>query len=144
MFFWKITGRKWYFKALNATGITNENGLGSLWNRLQQDTGMFPTQVVVTLNDETKLCCDSVQDFNDASVSLYETDDKGNVALYVTEQKLPSWDDFKAVDNVRHPSWGDNLTYIPSREIKYVELRYVSGGSYSLSSLRNRISLLRD
>lgn len=123
---WRVKGRSWYFELLNAKRITNENDLGTVWNRLHQDISIYKTQVVVTLNDGTKLCCNAVRDFKTAAVPLCETDNKGNIALYVTKKKRPEWEGFKIVEDVRHPSWGDNLTYIPSKEIKYVEFRYKS------------------
>ncbi|MEW5248698.1 hypothetical protein [Microbulbifer discodermiae] len=122
---WRGWGQRWYFELLYRAGLTTDNGQGALWNRLQQDTRISPTQVVVTLLDGTKLSCDSVQEFDDAAVPLYETDRAGNIALYVNLKKKPDWEDWKAVESVRSSSWGDNLTYIPSREVRHVEVRYL-------------------
>ncbi|MFS1525834.1 hypothetical protein ACL7TT_17260 [Microbulbifer sp. 2304DJ12-6] len=122
---WRRWGRKWYFELLYRLRLTTDNSQGSLWNRLQQDTGIWPTQMVVTMMDGTKLCCDAVQDFDNAAVRLFETDQTGNIALYVNRKKKPDWENWKTVESVRSDSWGDNLTYIPSREVRYVEVRYL-------------------
>lgn len=123
--FWRAKGRRWYFELLYWAGLTNDNSMGSLWNRLQQDTSISPTQIVVTLMDGTKLSCDSVLDFDNSAVPLFETDHDGNIALYVNLKKKTDWEDWRAVESVRSDSWGDNLTYIPSREVKHVEVRYI-------------------
>ncbi|WP_299945887.1 hypothetical protein [uncultured Microbulbifer sp.] len=92
---------------------------------MQQDTGIWPTQAVVILMDGTKPCCYAVLDFKDAAVRLFEADQFNNLALYVNLKKKPDREDWRTVESVRSDSWRDNLTYIPSREVRQVEVRHL-------------------
>lgn len=122
--FWRKYGRQWFNATLHKAAISNEDGIKTTWARIVQDTTIAPTQIVVQMKDGSKYTCDDVQAYGNAPIPLYYTDTDGNVAIYVT-QKTATDGVETIVDAVRNESWGDRITYIPSKDIANIDIRFV-------------------
>jgi hypothetical protein len=120
--FWRKYGRNWFNLAMHRAAISNEDGIKTVWARINQDTSIAPRQIVVCLKDGSVLECDDVQSFMDAPIPLYYTDSEGNIALYVTT-KTSKDGESKVAEHVRH-EWGDKVTYLPKDQIASVQVRF--------------------
>ncbi|NIB44761.1 hypothetical protein HBA55_34595 [Pseudomaricurvus alkylphenolicus] len=117
---WRAKGQRLLFKILYELGISTENGIDTLWNRMQQDTENVVIRIFVTLKDGTRLACDNVFEFEGQPYYPYEADFHGNLAIYVNLRRGPEDIEWTVVERDA-PDWGEKVTYIPSQEIKFVE-----------------------
>jgi hypothetical protein len=122
--FWRKYGKRWFNKVLHKAAISNEDGIKTTWAKIIQDTSIAPTQIVVQMKDGSKYACDDVQAFGDAPIPLYYTDTEGSLAIYVTQRTAIDGVE-TTVDAVRHESWGARITYIPSKDIANIDIRFV-------------------
>jgi hypothetical protein len=122
--FWRKYGRRWFNMILHRAAISNEDGIKATWARIVQDTTIAPTQIVVQMKDGSKYICDDVQSFGKSAIPRYYTDNDGNIALYVTHRTTADGTDIE-VDSVIDEMWGHRISFIPSKDIANVDIRFV-------------------
>lgn len=121
--FWRKYGRRLLCGLLHKAAISNEDGIKTVWERVIQDTTIYPTQLVVHLKDGSRLECDEVQAFSDAPIPRFYADNEGGIALYVNKRTAPDGS-VKEMASVRDPDWGDRITYVPKEEIARIAVRF--------------------
>lgn len=111
-----------FYHRLRCGGVFNEDFIPNIWSGVIHNMDVVPTQISVYLKSGTILSCYEVQSFANAPIPMYYSDNEGNIAMYVTERTNPDGSEY-VPDDVRVIGWGDNLTFIPAREIERVNIR---------------------
>lgn len=117
--YWRKWGKRQWYRLMNYTRISNDEGTPNTWQRIIQDTTITPTQLYVTLKDGKQLCCNDLTKFRDAALPAWSIDDDGNIAMFVEDM-----DGLDQSQKVRDEEWGDLITYIPVEQVKSVDFRF--------------------
>ena len=121
---WRKYLRDFLRKCIHKAAISNEDNIKGVWTGIIQNTRIAPTQIVIAMKNGAIFECDDVQQFNDAPIPLYYSDNDGNIALYVTSRTSPDGQK-EEVQATRDPGWGDRITYIPAEEISNIDIRFM-------------------
>lgn len=115
---WRKWGKRMWYKLMNQTRISNDEGISNTWQRIIQDTTITPTQIFVTLKNGKQLSCDNIPLYNNVAIPGWTIDDDGNIGMYVSDL---DGEDLSAL--ISDNEWGDLITYIPASEIHAVDFR---------------------
>lgn len=123
---WRMLLMHWWQNIARWAKISWSNDIPTAWLSITATrTDFSPSQISVELMDGRILFCEDTRLFGDAHEGPVTFGLNGDVALYVTAECRAdgSWIE---KEDVRHLYEGDLITYIPSAQIKRVEVRYLS------------------
>lgn len=93
------------------------------WSRITQHNRKIRySQLKVQLDDDSWLFCENTRLFAEAPFGPCTLGPTGDIALYVTHKAAPG-KDFVAVDMVRDPFHGDEITYVPANRVRTISAR---------------------
>ncbi|MFL7905877.1 hypothetical protein [Azospirillum argentinense] len=126
---WKGAGHKLLHSLLKFLRITSEDNEYSPWTIVFNNSKIFPSQIIVHLKSGRVLQLDDTvfyhrDDLRKAGVFPYYVSPDGDLLMVVTQKKEKEdadWEDASCV--VENAPWGVKLSYVPQREINYVEVR---------------------
>jgi hypothetical protein len=121
---WRKLGRPFVSWFLRAANITWSNDDPSALASLSGSTKYYVTQVAVYLDDGSCMSCVNAAHFNKSPFGPLQIGPNGDIALYVTEVS-PADGDSREQTNVRHPEYGDRITYIPAARIRQITVRHL-------------------
>lgn len=117
---WRVWLMDIWFTFTHRRQISNEDGLGNIWDTLIQDTELCPSQITVFLKNGERLFCDNTRLFENSAI--------GAPMLFDSETHEWLNGEWVAIDEVQAGDWGDRLTYIPKPEVLKVSVRYFNLG----------------
>jgi hypothetical protein len=118
--------------SVRKTNLSWSDETPSAWSRItQHNRRIYYSQIRVQLDDDSWLACDDTRLFADAPFGPCTLGPSGDVALYVTHKCPRDARDFVAVEMVRDPFHGDEITYIPAPRVRSVSVRLLRHASGS-------------
>lgn len=121
---WRWKGMSLSKTVLRRSDVTWSDDIPTAWLSISATrTDCKISQVAVELKDGRILFCRDTRQFSDAPFGPCVLGLAGDIALYVTDE-LRVGGEWHEPKNVRDPSEGANLTYVPASEIGRVELRF--------------------
>lgn len=121
--FWRKIGCRLWFNLLSKLEVTNADDSPSAWLTLQDNTKNYLTQIAVEVEGGAWLRCDDASKFRNAPFGPCILGPNGDVALYLTHEKLPG-QEAREVRTTTADGWGHRLTYIPAARVRRVHLRH--------------------
>ena len=120
---WRLFGMAAWQSVMRNSRVSWSDDIPTAWLSITAtDTRYRPSQIVIDVEGGRTLMCDDTRPYADAPHGPCIFGADGGVALYVTsEYRDGEWIDQK---DVRHPTQGDKITYIPASAVKRVEIRY--------------------
>lgn len=117
---WLADAAHWLLRKLD---ISWSDETPSAWSRItQHNRRIYYSQLSVQLDDDTWLFCDNTRPFADAPFGPCTLGPNGDIALYVTHKCGPGTE-IVAVDDVRDPYHGDEITYVPASRVRKLSVR---------------------
>jgi hypothetical protein len=121
--FWRRFFRDMLGALLRKLNITWANDDPSALATLSGNSRHPISQIAVELDDGTWMRCDHADKYKDTPFGPLTLGPEGDIALYLThEEKLGQ--EPKELQTVRHPDWGDLITYIPAARIRQITFRH--------------------
>jgi hypothetical protein len=121
---WRTVLRRRWYALIRSAGISNSDGIPSLWLTLTTATHVIPTQLSVELDTGEMLSCAQPQRYARAPFPIFGSDGDGNIALYVTH-KVDADGKNHDYAATTHTALGYMITYVPKERIARISIRYV-------------------
>lgn len=120
---WRLFGMAAWQSVMRNSRVSWSDDIPTAWLSITAtDTRYRPSQVVIDVEGGRTLMCDDTRPYADAPHGPCIFGADGGVAFYVTSEfRDGEWIDHQ---DVRHPTQGDKITYIPASAVKRVEIRY--------------------
>lgn len=119
---WRFAGRPFLYLILRKLKVSNTDAHDTVLSNLFDYTGACATQLTVYLKSGNVLMCDNLSLFSDKPCGTFKLGIDGDVLMYVTHQKSNgTWEEDKEVIS---ETWGSEITYVPTREIERISIRF--------------------
>jgi hypothetical protein len=118
--FWLSDGVHWLARRSN---LSWSDDTPSAWSRItQHNRRIFYSQLAIQLDDDGWLFCEDTRPFDNAPFGPCVLGPNGDVALYVTHKCEPGGE-IAAVEGIRDPHHGDEITYVPASRVRTFRVR---------------------
>lgn len=121
---WRIWGGPLTFHVLRRFGVSDHDRGRDVWESMLMRRLKDPTRIVVVLKDGRQLMSDDISQFRNLPLGPCLFGPDGSVALYVTDTRKSSDEDWVDLDigSATSPSWGYAMTFVPASEIARVRI----------------------
>lgn len=120
---WRGFGREIIARILRSADISWVDDLPSALSTITTQEKYNITQVSVHLDDDSWLHCVNASWFNESPFGPCSIGETGDLGIYATHRTLPDGT-YVEVHDVKHNTFGDQISYIPAARIKRIEFRY--------------------
>lgn len=119
---WRTIGRSIFYSIMRKCKVSYTDAHVTVLSNLFDYTGACATQLTVYLKSGNVLMCDDLSSFSEKPFGTFKLGIDGDVLMYVTDiQSNGIW---KNVKGVISDTWGSEITYVPTREIERISIRY--------------------
>ncbi|MFC3180481.1 hypothetical protein [Cypionkella sinensis] len=117
---WALEAWQWAAKSI---GLHAEDGLSFGWDKIVSYPNLATNQISVHTADGRILYLNDRTRFANAPFNgLYLASD-GSIIMVVEEERMPDGSE-QVRQNINHDTWGARMTYIPSDQVKRVNIRF--------------------
>lgn len=126
---WKRLGHAVLHRLLNRLGVTNEDNLGDVWQKIFNDPRIYVTQITAYLKNGEAIQCDQTAAFDRPELRAkgifpYYVHQDGQICFVPNLRKRSPEADWEDIEDVEGgEGWGLRMVYLSSAEIQRLELR---------------------
>ena len=126
---WKRYGHGALHRLLNRLGMTNEDNLGDVWQKIFNDPKIYVTQISAYLKSGEAVQCDDTKYYDRPELrakgiySYYTHGDREICFVFNRRKRAPDseWEEVKDVEG--DTDWGLRVVYLNADELQRLELR---------------------
>lgn len=130
---WRKYGHPIVHGLLSRMGITNEDNLGDVWQKIFNDPRIYVTQITAYLKNGEAIDCDETeafdrQDLRGKGIFSYYAHRDRQLCFVPTARRRSADAEWEPVEDVEAEGWGVRMVYINPDELQRLEVRVAPSG----------------